>query len=279
MGLTPSEIESYRRDGLVVPGYRLAVSRLDALRAAVDSVLETNPGVRGERLINPHLDRGGRDGIRGAPAFLDLARDAEILDLVEGAIGPDIILWSSHLFCKPAGAGREVPWHQDGHYWPIRPLATCSVWVALDDVTLENGAMGWVPGSHASQQLYTHHSDSRDELALNQVLDPGQVDLERARYNVLEAGQLSLHDVYLTHGSEPNRSARRRAGFVCRYMPTTSVFDRALGAELQKRSSRVDFANRELVMMRGVDRSGGNIDVAGVKLVNASLTPSAYTRA
>ena len=254
MRLGASEIETYRRDGLVVPGYRLPRTRLDELRRAVDTVLEANPDVRGERLINPHLDRAGRDGVRGDPAFLDIACDDEILDLVEGAIGPDIILWSSHLFCKPSGEGREVPWHQDGHYWPIRPLATCSVWVALDDVTLENGAMGWVPGSHASKTLYTHHTDSRRELALNQVLDSGQVDLDRARYNELEAGQLSLHDVHLVHGSPPNRSSRRRAGFVLRYMPSTSVFDR----RISNPDIVVDFATMPIRLVRGRDRSGKN---------------------
>ena len=33
---------------------------------------------------------------------------------------------------KPPVEGYETPWHQDGHYWPIRPLATCTVWVALE---------------------------------------------------------------------------------------------------------------------------------------------------
>ena len=48
------------------------------------------------------------------------------------------------------------------------------------------------------------------------------VDLE------LEPGQMSLHDVNLIHGSNPNASPRRRAGVAYRYMPTTSHFDRQL---------------------------------------------------
>lgn len=263
MRLSDDEIETYRRDGLVVPGYRLPERRLAALRQAVDAVLEANPEVRGERLINPHLDRGGREGIRGHRAFFDLAHDDEILDLVEGVVGPDVILWSSHLLCKPPGVGREVPWHQDGHYWPIRPLATCSVWVALDDVTAENGAMGFVPGSHASQTLFSHHTDSRDELALNQVLDPGQVDLSRAKLDELEAGRLSLHDVYLVHGSRPNRSPRRRAGLVLRYMPATSVFDRGIADE----SIVVDFSTMPILLVRGRDRSGRNDFTVGAEAI------------
>ena len=179
---------------------------------------------------------------------------AGLLDLVEGVLGPDIILWSSHLFCKPAGAGREVPWHQDGHYWPIRPLATCSAWVALDDVTPENGAMSWVPGSHAARDLYRHDTVTRPDLALNRVLASGQVDLDGARCNELEAGQLSLHDVYLVHGSPPNRSRKRRAGLVLRYMPATSVFDRGI----RDPEIVVDFSHMPIHPVRGRDRSGRN---------------------
>ena len=72
-------------------------------------------------------------------AFLELARDPAIVDLVSSVIGNDGILWSAHVFCKPAGEGYETPWHQDGLYWPIRPLATCTVWLALEPSTQASG--------------------------------------------------------------------------------------------------------------------------------------------
>ncbi|MBI1310138.1 hypothetical protein GC176_02435 [bacterium] len=56
-------------------------------------------------------------------------RDEEILDIVEQLIGTDIVLWGCQAFCKPPGDWMEVPWHQDGNYWPIRPLATCTLWI------------------------------------------------------------------------------------------------------------------------------------------------------
>ena len=76
---------------------------------------------------------------------------------------------------------------------------------------------------------------------------------------MLEAGQFSLHDVYLVHGSEPNRSSKRRAGYVCRYMPTTSHFDHDYGSTLQARGgNQVDFSSRALWQMRGKDVCGRN---------------------
>ena len=253
-GLSDAEVAAYKTDGLVVPERRLPPARLAQLQGALDLVIAANPEVRGERLIGAHVEKESDEGLKGHSAFLELARDDLILDCVEATIGPDIILWSTHIFCKPSGDGKEVPWHQDGHYWPIRPLATCSVWVALDDVTLENGAMGYIPGSHREQTLHSHHMDSGSHLALNHVLDSDHVVVSEARYNVLEAGQFSLHDVYLIHGSSPNLSPNRRAGLVLRYMPASSLFDRTI----VRPEIVVDFSSMPIFLVRGVDRHGGN---------------------
>ena len=67
----------------------------------------------------------------------------------------------------------------------------------------------------------------------------------------LEPGQVSLHDVYLMHGSEPNTSGRPRRGMTLRFMPTSSVYHHDL------RNNAVD-AGRTVFLMRGTDRSGRN---------------------
>src|SRR5690242_9196377 len=74
--LTPQELETYRRDGLVIPSYRLPDGQLAAMRAALDRLIESNPGVRPEQLISAHVQAGdGGEKVRGDAAFLDLARD------------------------------------------------------------------------------------------------------------------------------------------------------------------------------------------------------------
>ena len=78
----------------------------------------------------------------------------EIVELVSGVLGDDIILWGCHVFCKPAEQGYETPGHQDGHYWPIRPLANCTVWVALEASTVENGCLRVIP-PHARRPTVT----------------------------------------------------------------------------------------------------------------------------
>ena len=59
------------------------------------------------------------------------------------------------------------------------------------------------------------------DVTLNQGLDPSEYEPSRAADIVLEAGQISLHDVYLLHGSQANRSPRPRRGMTLRFMPTT----------------------------------------------------------
>ena len=139
--LSTEEIEAFSRDGLVVPRYRLGPDLLATLRAALDLLIADNPAIRPEQLISAHIARDNTENVKGQDAFMQLARTPAILDMAEQLIGPDIVLWGCQVFCKPPGDGREVPWHQDGRYWPIRPMATVTAWVAIDDSTSETSAI------------------------------------------------------------------------------------------------------------------------------------------
>ena len=132
--LSATEVAAYRRDGIVMPRHTLPAAQLSRLAAALEQLLADNPGVRPEKLVSAHIEHSA-EGVKGNRVFLEIAHHAAVLDAVEQLIGPDIILWGCQVFCKPGGDGMEVPWHQDGQYWPIRPLATCTVWVAVDAST------------------------------------------------------------------------------------------------------------------------------------------------
>jgi hypothetical protein len=256
--LNTDEIERYRNQGWVVPHHRLPAARVATMQAALAELLRANPGVRPEKLVSAHVEGDNGEGVHGSRAFLDLARDPDIVELVSGVLGEDIILWGCHVFCKPAEQGYETPWHQDGHYWPIRPLANCTVWVALEPSTAENGCLRVIPGSHAAQRLHEHLHEDRADLTLQQRLAAGSFDEAAAVDIELQPGQMSLHDVYMIHGANANRSTQRRTGVALRYMPASSVFDRSLKPVDGKTGVPVDFAHRPLWLVRGVDRSGMN---------------------
>ncbi len=262
MPLTEQEIEIYRRDGLVIPaGYRLPEATLARIDALYRKLLDDNrdsPDFSADFILGPHLDTDGTYGVKGDPEWLEFAQIPEILDMVEQLIGPDFILWGMTIFGKPARIGKATPWHQDGDYYPIEPLETLTVWISLDGSTPEQGCMKFIPGSHRDHRIYSHHFEHRDDYTLAQVIDEDQVDLSRACDIVLEPGQISLHDVYLVHGSDANLSERRRMGLVLRIMPATSFYNHDSGKIKEDAGSPHGYSNRALFLLRGVDRSGRN---------------------
>jgi len=178
--------------------------------------------------------------------------------MVAQIIGEDIALWNSSFFAKPARVGSTTPWHQDGEYWPMRPLATCTVWIAVDDSTKNNGCLRVIRGSHKEKRVRKHVTNYAPGLALNEELPSSEVDQNEAVDLILKAGQISLHDVFLVHGSEPNRSAKSRRGMTLRFMPTTSHFDRDIEKRLDRKLGLVSHLRRPVFLMRGIDQCGRN---------------------
>lgn len=93
---------------------------------------------------------------------------------------------------------------------------------------------------------------------LQQRLAPETFDEASAVDLELQPGQMSLHDIYMIHGAQENRSTQRRTGVALRYMPSTLVFERNLKPADGKTGVTVDFANRPLWLVKGSDRSGRN---------------------
>lgn len=180
----------------------------------------------------------------------ELAVHPAVLDAVEAVLGPDILLLATHFFCKyPAPHAAEpserfVAWHQDVTYWGLEPPRAVTAWYAVDDSDRENGCMRVIPGTHRGG-IREHGKAQRagNLLSINQEVpvtateEAGAVDLE------LRAGEISLHDGMLIHGSNPNRSLRRRCGLTLRYV-APSV------RQLQQNSQGRTWA---AVLVRGTD--------------------------
>ena len=113
-----------------------------------------------------------------------------------------------------------------------------------------------IPGSHRRRELGKHDFNGADGLSLPLEVRADEYDESTARDIILDTGQVSLHDIYLIHGSEPNRSEVPRRGMTLRYMPTTSVYRRDLADG--RRGGPLAMSERTLYLMRGEDRSGAN---------------------
>jgi hypothetical protein len=258
--LSDAEVQAYGKNGYVTPTYRLPAPVLRDLRRSVEALIDSNADVRPEQLVGAHIERSRDTGVRGRRELLDFARNPDLLDIAEQIIGPDLILWGSQVFSKPAGDGLAIPWHQDGQYWPMRPLATVTIWIAIDPATVENGCLRVIPGTHA-QGLMPHETNAAAGLALNQQLAEYTVDEDGAVDIELEAGQISLHHAMLVHGSNANRSAKRRCGYAIRYMPATSHFDRSIAPTRIANNQVLDFSQRPLWLVRGEDRANNDFAI------------------
>ena len=143
--LNKQQVEFYKKNGYVIPNFQLSESIVNEISDHCDRLLSKYPEFKNSCPNVLKYDVG----------FLNFARIPNILDMVEQLIGPNFALWNSSLFAKPSKSGLETPWHQDGEFWPIRPLATCTVWIAVDEANKENGCLRVIKGSHKNQKLYS----------------------------------------------------------------------------------------------------------------------------
>ncbi len=155
----------------------------------------------------------------------ELVANTKTLDCIAALMGPDIMVLSTHFFCKypfckyPQTPDKFVAWHQDVTYWGLESPDAVTAWYAVDDSDVENGCMRVIPGSHR-QGILAHGKSNRDGnlLSINQEIE-ADVDERQAVDLVLQAGQMSIHHGYLIHGSNPNQSERRRCGLAISYCP------------------------------------------------------------
>jgi ectoine hydroxylase-related dioxygenase (phytanoyl-CoA dioxygenase family) len=241
--MTPEQIQQYRTEGYTIVRNALPAKDLAALRSHVDEMLAHLPaGQRPEHLDMPH---------KTDPVLLDACRHPALLDLVEQLLGPNIALFASHMLAKAKGDGLEVPWHQDAEYWALDPMEVATLWLAVDESSVENGCMRVIPGTQTIGPLPHRTADDKDSKVLDRGIDISTFDPDSMVDIELVPGDLSFHAPYLVHGSNVNHSQKRRCGYTMRFIPTTTRLIRdGEGAKW--------WANHPLYLMRGEDRDGVN---------------------
>jgi non-haem Fe2+, alpha-ketoglutarate-dependent halogenase len=210
--LTGEQIEAFNATGYVSPLPGLDPEAATSLRGYIDWLIDEVVSAddrRNSYSINQYhqVCRGMHDLVT-TPLFVAYATDI---------LGPEIVLWSSHMFCKLPGDGMEVPLHQDANYWPFSPTKSVTVWLAVDDVDAANSAMRFAPGSHLAGDLAHEEVPLDGSVVLNRRV-AGHEGFDDTVVNELAAGQVSLHTDLLLHGSHANNSDRRRCGIALRYI-------------------------------------------------------------
>ncbi len=147
-----------------------------------------------------------------------IGSDPRILDVVEGILGPDIMIYSVEFFIKEPRTHHKVSMHQDLTYWGLGATSgLVTAWLSLSPATPASGCMDFVRGSHKNPIL-----PHEDTFAEDNLLSRGQevrVDVDpKDRVPIeIHPGQISLHHGLTIHGSGPNTTDDRRIAAVVRY--------------------------------------------------------------
>lgn len=207
--LSTGQIRKYNEEGYLMPFQGLDRDESRELRAFFDGVLAAfiELGRTSYSINTAHL--------RFARIY-ELVHHPKLVSVVSDLLGPNVVCWGSHFFCKMPRDGKRVPWHQDSTYWPLSPTKTVTVWLAIDDADPENANMKFIPKSHLHGLIdydLTNDVDTVLDLAVKNPTSYGEGEVDVT----LSAGQFSVHSDLLLHGSEANLSSRRRCGLTIRY--------------------------------------------------------------
>ena len=141
--------------------------------------------------------------------------------IAEQLCGEGMVIDFDQLLAKQPGRTDAVfGYHQDQAYWidtDDRRTATC--WLAVDDSTIENGCMEFLPGSHRQPVRPHHplHEDREKSHTLVTDLRPGDV----MRKVPIARGDITVHSEGVLHGSGGNRSLDSWRRGVHRRVPFT----------------------------------------------------------
>ena len=212
--LTQEQRDFYDENGYLGVEAVLTAEEVADLQRVTDEFVEKSREVTehtdifdlepGHTPANPRVRRIKNPGLHHVVYDYAL-RHPRILDIVEQLIGPGVRYNGHKLNMKYPEFGSPVEWHQDWAFYPHTNDDLLAVGVVIDDMTVENGALMILPGSHKGPTL-DHHQDG---AFIGAVTDPnftpeGAVPVE------LKAGGITIHHVRALHGSAPNTSGKPR---------------------------------------------------------------------
>lgn len=226
--LSGEQIETFRRDGYVVLPQITTKEDLATIRNIYDRLFCDRKAWKLGHLFDlvgtdETADKASLPQMLQMSLFAPRLRRTRFWMNAQAAarqlLGPE----ARHIFDngirKPARRGAATPWHQDRAYTPrSSPLKVVTIWLPLEDVSVEMGCMQYIPGSHLGPIL-EHRSLGGDERV--HALEALGVDTSRAKAHPVAAGTAILHHAGTLHYTGPNVSDRVRRGYTVAFCTGT----------------------------------------------------------
>lgn len=197
----------------------LSADEVEAMRAALERALNERKGYSrdlaggGDKILQM-LNLWEQDDV--FKAYSTSPRLAHIAKRLTGSDG--VHLFHDQALVKKPGPSAASPWHQDQPYWPSKESGMLSCWMALDDVTVERGAMQFIPGSHKWGE-FEPISFEGDGPALKDLVSEEQEALWKPVPVELKAGDCTWHHGLTFHYTRPNTTEHTRRAIVTIYIP------------------------------------------------------------
>jgi ectoine hydroxylase-related dioxygenase (phytanoyl-CoA dioxygenase family) len=217
VSVTADEIRRFNDEGFFVLERVVADEDLDTLRSECQRCIDDRDREM-DRLGVDALDldhRGRRYFVHAygkSPAVKRFLFSDLMAEIAKATLGDTVYLFNEQYVVKAAERGMKFGWHQDSGFIPYshRPYLTC--WIALDDVTEENGTVYLLPYSRAGTREVVEHV--RDEETNDMIGyfggDPGDPV-------VVPAGSIACFSSTVFHRSGPNTTDRMRRVYLAQY--------------------------------------------------------------
>jgi ectoine hydroxylase-related dioxygenase (phytanoyl-CoA dioxygenase family) len=221
--LTAEQIAFFRREGyLTLPAITTA-EEVVRLQAVYDQLFASKAGrAQGDHLDLVTTDEDDQTPVlpqilnpsKYAPELANTLLRANAEAIAAQLLGPEMRFSGEHAILKPPHTPAATPWHQDEAYAdPALDHYYVNIWIPLQEATLENGCMQFVPGSHR-QEVLPHHPIGNDPRVIGlEVDDPAQVAADAVACPV-PAGGATIHHGRTLHYTGPNRSDQPRRAYI-----------------------------------------------------------------
>jgi ectoine hydroxylase-related dioxygenase (phytanoyl-CoA dioxygenase family) len=230
--LTDEQVAAFHRDGFLVIDALTSADEITRLQDIYDQLfLGRRDIAAADHLELAGIDDAGHQTLpqvlspeKYAPELLEIQARERALRIAKELLGPDTDRMGDHAIRKPPHHGAATPWHQDEAYWdPALHYDAVSVWMPLQEATLENGCMQFVAGSHHKDVLpHRHISDDPAVEALEYDGDVSDLD---ATVCPLAPGGATIHSSRTLHYTGPNLSDHPRRAYIMGFGRPTSRRD------------------------------------------------------
>lgn len=223
-------IDEYRELGVTKINNIFSDEDLSQISVEIDRLKELAVGMPSGSYVNfADKEKGIINSIHRLEEFdtslRNFAESDKVKGVAEACVGKDPILFSIQLFLKPAGKGLATPAHQDNAFWHLSEPGGITIWIALDDVNLENGAVQFVPRSHMFGLV--PHVKSHNTPGSSRVISAEDLtDKNWVNFN-LRPGDCTVHCGLSIHRSAPNVSGKPRRALLFNFKAKGAVRDEA----------------------------------------------------